>query len=151
MRSVAKRAATVRSAAVAAWIAATRRPTSAAKPSIDDAVAQLRLPDRMRCGVEVGHGEEAVSRVVPEDLGHRLRDDAGGGLDPGDLVGVALDRRLPIGRDLELRQGALDAKIRACVSTRKMSEETPPVSGVSRTVSASPTSPRPRRTEISSS
>ena len=38
---------------------------------------------------------------------HRLRNDAGGGLDPGDLVGVALDRRLPIGRDLELRQGAL--------------------------------------------
>ena len=74
---------------------------------VDDAVAELRLPDRMRCRVEVGHGEEAVARIVPEDLRHRLGNDAGGGLDPGDLVGVALDRRLPIGRDLELRQGAL--------------------------------------------
>ena len=113
MRSVAKRAATVPSPAVAAWIAAMRRPTSAAKPASTMPSRSCAFQTGCVRRVEVGHGEEAASRVVPEDLRHRLRHDAGGGLDPGDLVGVALDRRLPIGRDLELRQRALHAKIRA--------------------------------------
>jgi hypothetical protein len=45
---------------------------------------------------------------MAEDARHGIRHDAAGGLHPGDLVAVALDRRPPIRRDLQLRQRALD-------------------------------------------
>ena len=58
---------------------------------------------------EIGHREAAGFAVLAEDRGDGRRDDAGGDPHPLDLLAVALDRRPPVGGDLELGQRALDA------------------------------------------
>ena len=144
-------AAMAGSPAVAAWIAAMRRPTSAANADIDMAVAQLRLPDRVARRIEIAHREEAA---LPASW-PRMRGTASGTMrpavsHPGDLVAVALDRRPPIRRDLQLRQRALDREDRArFVSTLRMSEDTPPVSGSMRGCSV-PTRPSRRKAQMRS-
>ena len=77
---------------------------------IDVAVAQLRLPHRIFFRREIGHGEQAGFRIMPEQFRDGIGDDAGRHLHPGRLVAVALDRRAPVGGDLELRQRTLDGE-----------------------------------------
>ena len=72
--------------------------------------AQQRLPDRIRVGRQPGHRERAGFRGPrPGSSGTAAGHDAAGDAHPFDLAAVALDRRPPVGGDLELGQRALDA------------------------------------------
>jgi hypothetical protein len=65
-----------------------------------DAVAQLRLPNRMSRRVEIGHGKGTGSGVMREHLRDGCGHDPRGFLEPRDLECVPLDRRAPIGGNL---------------------------------------------------
>ena len=68
---------------------------------IDVAVAQLRLPHRMLALVQVRHCEHAGRAVLAQDARDRVGLDSRSGAHPLHFPAVALDRRLPVGLDLE--------------------------------------------------
>jgi len=72
-------------------------------------VAQLALPVRIVIGIEVFHDEEAGVSIVGHEARDRARPDRLRLGEPLPLGVVALYRRFPNLRHLELRQGALEA------------------------------------------
>ena len=68
--------------------------------------------------------------ILAEHLRHRPRHDVLNYLHPFHLEGVAHDRRVPVGGNLEFGKWTFTAKVLVDVSTFQMSEATPPVSFV---------------------
>ena len=69
-----------------------------------------RLPERKVLWRQILHREQAGFRVFAEDLGNRARQPERDRAHPGGLRPVALDRRLPQGRDLKPGQRPLHAE-----------------------------------------
>jgi hypothetical protein len=93
--------------------ASSSLPDDGGEHGVDAAVAQLILPDGVRGPVEEVHGEQPRRAILAAHHRDRLRRDGGGGPQPRNLGGVALDGNLPPRRDLQPGQGALDADRRA--------------------------------------
>src|SRR6476619_1980477 len=74
-----------------------------------DAVAQLALPVRIAIGIELFHDEEAGVSILGHEARDRARPDRLRLGEPLPFGVVALYRRFPNLRHLELRQGALQA------------------------------------------
>ena len=74
-----------------------------------DAVAQLALPVRIAIGIEIFHDEEAGVSILGHETRDRARPDRLRLGEPLPFGVVALYRRFPNLRHLELRQGALQA------------------------------------------
>jgi hypothetical protein len=90
---------------------------------------------------EPRHDDDAEAGVLAEQARRRARPGRVRDLEPARLVAVAIDRRAPVGGDAQLASARLAHTDPRAVSTRQMSEETPPASGAPS--SGSPASARP--------
>ena len=78
------------------------------KGVVGPAIVQLTLPIAVIGRIEIGHGEQAGGGIVTEQLRHGVQHDASHHLDPFYFEGVARDRHVPVGDDLELGQRTFD-------------------------------------------
>src|SRR5438105_1002806 len=108
MASVWKRRATSALPALAAcrraMIAATRAAVCVWT------IEQHPLPHRIVFRIEKAHRKNALLRIAGDRRRYGVGTVSGGKIDPRPLVRVPFDGRLPVLSDLELRQGAFDAK-----------------------------------------
>ncbi len=75
----------------------------------DVAIEQLALPHRMAHGIEVGHCQDAAACVACNRLGNVVGKAFEREPEPRPLVRIALDRCVPLLRDFQPRQRALEA------------------------------------------
>src|SRR3546814_15932206 len=87
-----------------------RPPRSTRTDTLFPYTTLFRSPVAKDGRVEIVHDEQAGIRIVRDQPGCRFRQNRADSLEPGDLVGVALDRRVPV-RSEERRVG------KECVST----------------------------------